>query len=185
MANYTVIYHLEKCSEYSNCGIVDYSINKDLFFKLLKMICDLLKIKKPNEKKYYICKKGTMMLMHNMHDEKEILYKDMIHDAKKIGNNLYMMYNRESIPTHKMASTFEYDDEYVLNRCSFKFNNNNKIYLRFDECIYTDETKVYSILCTYDGNQSTSHEKEMVKVLDALFQNNNETIIEYIQSCKK
>ena len=183
MANYFVVYYITDSSTNNN-GIIGYGLDKDVFFNHLKSVCDALEIKNLIERKYYVLKKSNMILYHNMTDEKELLYIDTIHDAKSTDNALCLSYERAQIPIHKMPSSFEYDDEHVLNRCSFKLHKNDTktshAYLRFDECRYKDGKSVYSISCTCDGPDP--REEQMLEVLGYVILNNDKKIVEH---CKR
>lgn len=110
-------------------NVVDVNWNEKSFNEtLLKFNND--KRYKPFEKKLEISKHNDVYLIHNLSDNKFYVNRTNYIDHVYNSNYILVKYNKENLPQTTFPSTRKIDDNYYLNKITFKITN--RIYINFE-----------------------------------------------------
>lgn len=111
-------------------NIIDVNWSKTDFVSLLNKIIESRKIKRPFEKQYRIMKCNNLIYSNNISDNKYNLFSTTYIDRNILDNKLLILYKKDNLPVFQFPSTNNYDDDYYINKITFKITN--LIYLNFE-----------------------------------------------------
>jgi hypothetical protein len=129
--------------------------------------------KSVTEKECYICKKGGDVLKHMFEDGSEVINGVSIAglNVGATGRVLTTLTARISRPSHWMQSSYEYDDEYFLNRVSARVPGTQPVYVNFDKRTYLSGDVQYGVCATEKAPPGSTEEwakGSMKRVEDAV-----------------